>query len=97
MTGIWTRYAGLIAAPFAWAITTQLGQILPYADCHRQISSSLAAVAAGAVVALVGVAASYLGQKQACDRAELFVGRLSIGVGLAFTFALCSKGLRRCC
>ncbi len=50
------------------------------------------AVIAGVAVALAGVAASYVGQKNARDRTERFVGRLGTGVGLAFVFALVLQG-----
>jgi hypothetical protein len=92
MTATWKHYAGMSAAPVAWATSTQLGQILPYTDCPKQTSSSLIAVAAALAVGLTGVAVSWLGQIGAGDRTQIFVGRLSIGIGLAFTFALMLQG-----
>jgi ABC-type uncharacterized transport system YnjBCD permease subunit len=88
MTAVWKRCAGLTIAPAAWAITTQLGQVLPYGDCARQMSSSLIAAATGVVVALISAAVSYFGQKSEHGRTQLFIDRLSIGMGLAFGFAL---------
>lgn len=88
MTGVWKGYVGVSAAPVAWAITTQLGQILPYGDCLKEMSSSLVTAVAGVVVGLAGVAVSYFGRNASGDRTRLFVNRLSVGIGLAFSFAL---------
>jgi hypothetical protein len=92
MTAAWKRYAGVTIAPAAWAIATQLGQVLPYADCARQMSSTLIAAAAGVIVALIGAAVSYFGQQSEHGPTQLFIGRLSVGMGLAFTFALMLQG-----
>jgi hypothetical protein len=83
----------MCAAPVAWAIATQLGQILPYTDCLKQTSSSFVAVAAGLVIAVASVAVSYIAQNSTSDRIQLFVTRLSIGISLAFTFALVLQGV----
>jgi hypothetical protein len=88
----WKDYAGMTAAPAAWAAATQLGQILPYADCVQQMSYSLIVVAAGLAVALAGVVVSYVGQNGTDGRTRVFAGRLSIGIGLAFAFALVLQG-----
>lgn len=80
-------------APAAWAITTQLGQILPYADCARQMPSTLIAAAAGVVIALSGAALSYFAQQSEHGPTQLFIGRLSVGMGLAFGFALTLQAL----
>jgi hypothetical protein len=79
-------------APAAWAVTTQLGQILSYTDCNGRISWSLAATVLGAALAVSGALVSYLGQKGTGDRATRFEAYLSVGVGLAFTFALLLQG-----
>jgi hypothetical protein len=92
MTDAWKRYAGLTVAPAAWAVTTQLGQILSYADCNGHISWSLAATALGAALAVAGTLLSSLGQKGTNEHTALFEGYLSVGVGLAFTFALLLQG-----
>jgi hypothetical protein len=52
------------------------------------MSSSLIAAATGVVVALISAAVSYFGQKSEHGRTQLFIDRLSIGMGLAFGFAL---------
>ena len=92
MIATWKRYAGMTLAPAAWAVTTQLGQILSYADCNGHISWSLAATVLGAALAAAGAFVSYLGQGRTSDRTALFETYLSVGVGLAFTFALLLQG-----
>lgn len=43
------------AAPLLWAATTQVGQILPYADCsHGHRWTAVIALAAGALALLAG-------------------------------------------
>jgi hypothetical protein len=88
MIATWKRYAGMTVAPAAWAITTQLGQTLPYKDCNSRMSWSLAAAAAGAGLALASALISYREYKQTTDRTALFVDDLSVGIGMVFTFAL---------
>ena len=92
MTATWKRYAGMTLAPAAWAATTQLGQILSYADCNGHISWSLAATVLGAALAAAGALVSYVAQGGTSDRTALFESYLSVGVGLAFTFALLLQG-----
>jgi hypothetical protein len=92
MSVTWKDYAGMSAAPVVWAASPQLGQILPYNDCLKQTSSSLIVVGASLLLGLAGVAVSWFEQNRAGDRAQVFVARLSIGIGLAFTFALTLQG-----
>lgn len=42
--------AGWLVGPVCWAIATQAGQVLPYADCPAHGSWSLAAPLAGAAL-----------------------------------------------
>src|SRR5436305_10479011 len=44
--------AGLIAAPLAWMVSVQLGQILPYIDCNNRIYSTAISAAVATAVAL---------------------------------------------
>jgi hypothetical protein len=49
-------FAGLLIAPTAWAINTQLGEILPYIDCRQQGRvSALGSFFALAAACLAGV------------------------------------------
>jgi hypothetical protein len=92
MIATWKRYAGMTLPPAAWAVTTQLGQILSYTDCNGHISWSLAATVLGAALAVAGAFISYLGEKGISVRTAVFEAYLSVGVGLAFTFALLLQG-----
>jgi hypothetical protein len=88
MTAAWRQNAGLIAAPLAWALVTQLSQILPYADCGARLPSSFLAAGAGGLVALAGAALSFQSVAGASDPTPRFVGRMNGGIALAFAFAL---------
>jgi hypothetical protein len=87
MSIAWRKGFGLIAAPAAWAASTQLGQILDHVDCKSGVTWSLFAAAAAAAVSLAAMAASYP-QKATDDRTQLFVGYLSVGANSVFAFAL---------
>src|SRR3954454_18069300 len=43
--------AGLVAAPLAWLVSVQLGQILPYVDCANRSYLTAVCVAAGTSIA----------------------------------------------
>ncbi|MCA1439504.1 hypothetical protein I6F07_04565 [Ensifer sp. IC4062] len=90
-TGI-AKYAGLLFAPGAWAINTQLGQILPYIDCGAGASWSTVASFGAVALALLGTAASHARIGPGESRANLFVVKLSVLAGLAFAFAILLQG-----
>jgi hypothetical protein len=88
---------GLLLAPSAWIINTELGQILPYVDCRNQ--SQWAAVAS-----FVGAAAAWLTALiswRSAHRPETseplptlaFVSNVSALAALVFAFALSMQGL----
>jgi hypothetical protein len=52
-------WAGLWAGGLAWAVNTQLGQILPLSDCTRQLHLSAFFSLALAGLALIGAFASF--------------------------------------
>jgi hypothetical protein len=52
-------WAGLVAAPLAWAIAVQLSQILPYVDCAQQTHSTAVATIAATAIALVAAVLSW--------------------------------------
>jgi hypothetical protein len=93
MSGAWKRIAGVSAAPAAWAIVTQLGQVLPYTDCGNRLSSSLIAACAGGIVAVVSAAVSFQSMTEASDEGSRFVSLLSGGIASAFAFALVLQAL----
>ncbi|MBB4187029.1 hypothetical protein [Sinorhizobium terangae] len=86
-TGI-AKYAGLLLACGAWAINTQLGQILPYADCGAGVSWSTVASFVAVAVALAGTLVSHARFGPSEPRAILFIAKLNVLAGLAFAFAL---------
>jgi hypothetical protein len=90
MTLLW-KSAGMIVAPLAWSGTTQAAQILPYVDCQGLIPWSLGAVIVAAIVSVGGVGVSYHYMHQN-GAVSSFIGFLSVGVGLAFTFAIFLQG-----
>jgi hypothetical protein len=83
-----TRLSGLVAAPLIWAANTQLGQILPYSDCQTHVPL-VAAVSILLTLLTVAAALFPLAQsKSVTARTPLFINRLSLLTGLAFSFAM---------
>jgi hypothetical protein len=91
------NWAGLLVAALAWAINTQLGQILPYLDCQREARFSAAASLIGAAAAVLASGVSWRSvgrpQRAAPDRTTNFVGLMSAMAGLVFGFALSMQGV----
>jgi hypothetical protein len=91
------RCAGLTIGPLAWAINTQLGQILPYLECRTRLP-----LLAGASIALalLSLAAGYLsgyplwrcessgGEPPNDAETPGFVAALSALTGALFAFPL---------
>ncbi|MBP1884312.1 hypothetical protein [Sinorhizobium mexicanum] len=90
-TGI-AKYAGLLLAPGAWAINTQLGQILPYIDCGAGVSWSVIASFGAVALALLGTVVSQARLGPSEPRANRFIARLNVLAGLAFAFAVFLQG-----
>ncbi len=88
MTVTATKYTGLVLAPALWAINTQLGQILPYLDCERDISLSAAVSLACAIGATASALATLHFWGKATSRSDLFISMISWMAGFAFAFAL---------
>jgi hypothetical protein len=88
-------WAGLIVGGVAWAGNTQLGEILPTADCIGRHHLSAIISFAGAIVVLAsgGVSWRLDGRTSAGDDRTLpFAARLSALAALVFTFALLMQG-----
>jgi len=89
------RYAGLTIGPLAWAINTQLGQILSYLEC----SSRWPLLAAtSTVLAVLSLGAGYLSRRGDLEESDglpahvaktsSFVATLSALAGALFAFPL---------
>jgi surface polysaccharide O-acyltransferase-like enzyme len=92
MTSNWTRWAGLIGAPAFWMINTQLGQMLPSAECQTRFSWSLLAAALALLAALASAGISWSGLSENQSRTSTFLSYLSVFVALAIAFALLLQG-----
>jgi hypothetical protein len=88
-----TAWAGLAGGGLLWAINLELGQILPYVDCVRQVRMSAAvSVAAFMLTCLLGVL-SWLSARAetrgiASPRTLQFVAAMGALAALVFAFAL---------
>jgi hypothetical protein len=91
------NWAGLLVAALAWAINTQLGQILPYLDCQRKAQFSAAASLIGAFAAGLACVLSWRSvgglRSAAPNRTARFVGLMSALAALVFAFALSMQGM----
>jgi hypothetical protein len=88
---------GLLIAPLAWAVSTQLGQILPYLDCQHQARFSAIASFAGALCACMAGAISWRSASCASrlepQPALAFMGSVSALSASVFAFALSMQGI----
>jgi hypothetical protein len=85
--------AGLALASAAWAINTQLGEMLPYLDCRQQARYSAYASLAALLLAFVAAIVSWRGSSRAQNTEPFtatsgFIGGLSALSALVFTFAI---------
>jgi hypothetical protein len=90
--------AGLLIAPLAWAIDTQLGEILPYLDCQHRARWSAIAAFSGMLLACLAAIMSWRSTSRARMAALLtatsgFLGALSALSALIFAFALSLQGI----
>lgn len=86
------QFGGLIIPPAAWAASTQLGQILPHADCAAGIMSTAIVSFLATLLAITGTLISYRAHAASVSRGVLFVSSLSLMIGAAFVFALFLQG-----
>jgi hypothetical protein len=86
------QFGGLVFPPAAWAANTQLGQILPHADCAAGIMSAAIVSFGAALLAMTGTLMSYRAHAASVSRRMLFLSRLSLMMGAAFVFALLLQG-----
>jgi hypothetical protein len=83
----WLQWTGLGVAPLAWALSTQLGQIMPYIDCRQ--NSSWSAVLCGVllVVSIAGLTAARAAS-HGTVQTRRFIVDAGFLIALAFVFAL---------
>jgi hypothetical protein len=88
-------WAGLVIGGIAWAANTQIGEILPPADCSSDVrrSAIISFVAAAIVLASGGISWRLDSRPSVGDDRSLpFASRLSAMAALVFTFALLMQG-----
>lgn len=93
---------GLVLGPVAWAANTQLGQLLPGADCSSHVAWLAATSGAGAVITMAAAALSWRSarpehievyrKRSVYPHSLGFVGLLSALAGLIFTLVLLYQG-----
>jgi hypothetical protein len=93
------RYAGLTSGPVAWALNTQLGQILPYVECGSRLPLLAAISFLLALLSLAAACLSWLGNTEPVRRpsssrahTDEFAKTLSALTGALFAFALALQG-----
>jgi hypothetical protein len=90
--------AGLLIAAAAWAINTQLGEILPYVDCRNQSRWSAVLSFVGVACACIAGAASWRWANHARLAAPLkatstFIASMGALSAPVFAFALTMQGM----
>ena len=84
-------WSGALAAPILWAVSTQAGLILPYADCaggHRW--TAIATLVTGA---LALVAAALCWRNRPPGRPDRFASAVGAVLALVFAFAMALQAL----
>ncbi|QTK82056.1 Hypothetical protein AT6N2_L1262 [Agrobacterium tumefaciens] len=92
MTSRFANYARLFFAPVAWLLNTQLGQVLPPADCAIAVNVTAAVSFGCAVVALASAVIAQGRRGVETSRLSLFIASLSVLIALIFAFALLLQG-----
>ena len=83
-------WAGWILGPVCWLANTQLGQMLPYAECAGGFRFSILASFLGASLAALGGLLSWRGSRR--QGQVRFFGTAGALVGLTIAFALVLQG-----
>jgi hypothetical protein len=87
LSKIWLQWIGLSVPPLAWALSTQLGQIMPYIDCRQHIPWSAALSGVLLVVSIAGLAAARAASP-GMAQTKRFIVDAGFLIALAFVFAL---------
>jgi len=93
----WQRSAGFVLGPLAWTVNTELGQVLPHAECGAPIAATGWISVTATALALVGAHLSWrLSRARVSTEEHSIEGRASMRfldqlgglIGLSFAFAL---------
>jgi|UPI000519091C hypothetical protein len=86
------RISGLTLSPAAWAVSTQLGQMLPSADCDTGTGWIIFATFLSAALAMAGALISWRSHLSAVSRSASFISNVGVLFGAVFAFALILQG-----
>ncbi|MBY5359930.1 hypothetical protein HFO97_08105 [Rhizobium leguminosarum] len=79
-------------SPAAWAVSTEVGQMLPSADCDMGTGWIIFATFLSAALAMAGVLISWRSHVSAVSRSARFISKVSVLFGITFAFALILQG-----
>ena len=83
---------GLSAAPVAWALNTQLGQVLSHSDCATGSAATATSALALLLLTLAGLGPAAYGLAAQPSRSARFIVTVGLLTGSAFGFALFLQG-----
>ncbi|WP_426954387.1 hypothetical protein [Muricoccus radiodurans] len=88
-------WTGFVIGPLLWAVNTQLGQVLPYAECGGPWPASAILSAVGVLLSLGGAAMSWRvsGLRQGGSGCTGFMASVGALVGVLTAFALLLQSL----
>jgi hypothetical protein len=90
----WSRllpWAGCVLGPACWLVNTELGQVLPHAECGAALRPSILSGFLGAALSVLGAWLSWRAARQREGQAR-FIGRVGAMAGLVVAFALLLQG-----
>jgi hypothetical protein len=87
LSKIWLQWTGFGVPPMAWALSTQLGQIMPYLDCRQNSPWSPVLCGGLLVVSIAGLAAARTAS-HGLVQTRRFIVDAGFLIALAFVFAL---------
>lgn len=83
---------GLSAAPIAWALNTQLGQVLSHSDCVNGSAATATSALVLLLVTIAGLVPALRDHSAQSSRSARFIITLGLLTGSAFAFALLLQG-----
>lgn len=88
----WLLPAGLSVGALMWAANTQLGEILPYPQCHTGTALLALVSLAMGLLSIAAALMSWRSRKPAEAAVDTFLARLGIMAGLLFALAIALQG-----